>query len=439
MSDIEEEIPQGEPFDERTPVDPLLEFSDLLQRPPSSFAPFNDLMICARAMLWQDGLEASDPKWMAAKSSFDREVAEVTQFLLWSSRYQEQTPDFVEPITQVFSLLELLQFQSARLDEAVQGADAVNFVFSLEQLEFSLGELSTRLQSLRELEEKQPKFSQVPYVQDLFRLAGAVRRGALEVELLAERLVAFEEVQGFVREALREQGGLSSADLEPIEAAFDLQDDGLDMLFAYLESGNPSALDKGLDCVQQAWDRLLGLRQEVLLAQEQADLPTCLRCGMVNPAGVRRCSACHSRLPEQVGLHFSMEDCAVTLPTSPGANLERIQSAASRLVSGQLSLQQFADEIEREREACLQAAQLLDRLDLRGSALDFQELEDFKVARDLYAQGLEHLDEGIFELEQFIEHQRRSRLRLELPPLALEKIRLGQDYLLQMNEFINRL
>ncbi len=421
---MEEELPQGDFLEERAPVDAYRELCGLLQRPRSTFAPFHDLLLCASSILFAHGWESPDQEWTDFKQTFDQQLAETNQFLVWSSRFQEKTDQFVEHISQAFDLLELLRCQSARLDESVEQADAVNFVFALEQIELALCEFSTQLQALRDLESRYPQYSEVPYVQDLFRLAEAVRRGALEKELLAERLLAFEEVQGFIRESLREQGELSADDLRAVEEAFSLQDDGLDMMFAYLDSGKISALEKGLLWVQQAWDELLKLRHQMLTAQEAAHLPTCPQCGLVNPQGVRRCSACQTYLSNQASLTFS---------TTPGGNFERMTEAIADLNNGRLSLQQFAEEVEDYRRVYQEGAVLLERLSLVSPSLP-AEMDHFGRACSLYRQGLQDLNSGISQLEQFIDLQRRQRIRQEVPPSALELISSGQQSLVQLQE-----
>lgn len=420
---MEEELPQGDFLEEREPVDAYRELCGLLQRPRSTFAPFHDLLLCASSILFAHGWESPDQEWTDFKLTFDQQLAETKQFLVWSSRFQEKTDQFVEHISQAFDLLELLRCQSARLDESVVQADALNFVFALEQIELALCEFSTQLQALRDLESRSPQYCEVPYVQDLFRLAEAVRRGALEKELLAERLLAFEEVQGFIRESLREQGELSASDLRAVEEAFSLQDDGLDLMFAYLDTGKTSALEKGLGWVQQAWDKLLRLRHQMLAAQEAAHLPTCPQCGLVNPQGVRRCSACQTYLSNQ-SLAFS--------PTS-GGNFERMAEAIADLNKGRLSLQQFAEEVESYRRVYQEGEVLLERLSLVRPCQS-AETDHFGQACSLYCQGLQDLDAGISQLEQFVDLQRRQRLRQEVPPGALELIFSGQQSLVQLQE-----
>lgn len=437
MTDFDEDLPLGEVFTERTPVDPYRELCALLQRPRSGFGPFDQLLQKAEVLVGPDGQFFPDLEWGDLKQAFDLEVADIKDFLVWSSRFQEQTPELVELIAQAFSILENLEWQSARLDESADEGDTVNLVFSLEQLGYSLQEFSSSLQALRQLEERQPKFSEVPYVQELFRLAEAVRRGALGPDLLEERLLVYEEVQRFVHDSLHHHGELSDSDLNKIDEAFALQNEGLDFLFAYLECHKVSALDKGLALVQQAWAQLLEMRQEMLLAQERAELPTCLRCGLLNPQGVRRCSACQARLPEQSSFQVSTTDVPDTRPCRSG--LEHITRVVSRMSAGQLSLQQFADEVDVQRGLYRQASALLVRLEASAQSLPTQEKADFNQARQLFTQGLKELDSGIHQLEQFIEVQRLSRTRLEIPGLALEKIRVGHETLGQLTELVDHL
>lgn len=82
MTAEDEELPQGEPYLERAPVDPFQELCALLRQPSSNFAPFNDLMLCARDIILEDGWESPDQQWNAVKAVFYQEVSDITQFLL---------------------------------------------------------------------------------------------------------------------------------------------------------------------------------------------------------------------------------------------------------------------------------------------------------------------------------------------------------------------
>ena len=379
-----------------------------------------------------------DERWHSRKLVFDQELEHTLQFLSWSARFQEPLPEFVTPMTEVFQLLEILQDQSLRLDQAMVNSDPQELVFSLQQLHQALEQLGLRMQELREWEAGQPRYSEAPYVQELFRLADAVRRGALAPELLAERLNAYEETQGFVRESLRQQGVLSVQDGARVEGAFALQNQGLDLIFGYLEGGDELQLEEGLAAIKQAWDELLGLRQELHRAEQLARSKFCVKCGVVNSSELRRCAACNARLLDNG--HFASVSLGFVEGPSrslTSGNLERIELAVHRMAAQECSLLEFAAEVEWYRGVHSESQKLLERLPpIDPELLDPEPLARLQHAYEISVQGLDRTEQGLQELEWFVQ-QRHSGDQCPVPLSAMEKIREGLEALKELETIVS--
>lgn len=151
-------------------------------------------------------------------------------------------------------------------------------------------------------------------------------------------------------------------------------------------------LPRGLDLMETGAN-LLFQAWQVLVELEQAESESpCPRCGTVNPATDRVCSACGATLVRAV------EDGASTPePTATGpAHLERILEACQRAEAGRLDPEEFA-------QVLVWAEQVLKSADLGLTRLP-QEGEMGPEAREAVQdlrQGMADFREALAELQEF--------------------------------------
>ena len=311
--------------------------------------------------------------------------ADLAQVAAWSRPLLEQTADDMRQDPRLGVLAAAFERASAAL-AAPEGGPAV-----LAELERACAEVEHAL-----LAEQAPPAPPSSWLEAVVVSARAYLQGAVPRELVLEALEALEfrlvaSYQEFEQAARHAglAGPLLQEELDRARDRFALLNEAVD--------GTRSALDGRGDlepCLRALEESGRALLESRRFFEESEDHPSqvaCPRCGHLNGAGARICSACAARLPRREDAPESTE-----LPESGTVHSEHLLEllqAAEKAALGEISVEQFngylrwgCDLVVRGREA-LETLPQVDLDDPDAEAL----VERTREGLDEFQAGLEEL------------------------------------------------
>ncbi len=174
---------------------------------------------------------------------------------------------------------------------------------SAKNLKKSLQDLFRSFGDMRSQAREGPQYSEVPFTQELLRVAHHYLKGKLPLVAVQERLDAFCHYHDRLENRFEEtkpsdaEASLFKARQMDLEEALTIQLQGIEDLDVALERRSDEAIKEALELLKVAADHLV----EIYEALRQADLApstkSCFRCGATNVAEARLCSACQAVLP----------------------------------------------------------------------------------------------------------------------------------------------
>ena len=268
-----------------------------------------------------------------------------------------------------------------------------------------------------------PKYSDLPFTQELLRVAHHYLRGALPVSTVQARLDTFCNYHDHL-EATFEQMEPNAAEEavlddrgEDLEEALALQLQGIEDLDQAIEQGSDDGVRKAIEDLSVAAEALFEIYQELEQASNAVATVPCPRCGAGNEPGNRQCQGCGIQLPR-----FDTPDQTSTMEFSESG------SASQGIPEELLRLQAAVDQaISRNDSAQLEAAlhsfsNKLTSLKNRMAAMKAppndipaEHLEVLKRGKSLFQESLETLSHG-YEL-----------LSSGAPPLDSNLLRRGLE------------
>lgn len=148
-----------------------------------------------------------------------------------------------------------------------------------------------------------PRYSELPFTQELLRVVFHYLEGNLPLEAVQDRLDAFCTYHDNLDISLEQmvptpaEAPIMEARREDLEDALALQLQGIEDLDAALERRSDRGVKKAADTLQLAAETLFDIYDELQKAELEPATVTCFRCGASNIEESRLCSGCGAVLP----------------------------------------------------------------------------------------------------------------------------------------------
>ena len=438
----DEEIPETFEEEEELPEDdPEVLLAQLTERGTSGLASFDTLVEKTAAVLrGQDELPIFEEHW----SVVDRELGEMAHHFTEGLRYQEATEEVVKSGSHALDQFEWLQAQMGRLLDAVHEEDPVSAVYALTEAHHSLVELFRAYNQLRQVEDT-VKYSERPLVSELIRVARLVGQGKLPPDALHDRLHAFCDVQDYFQQLLQNaaptpgEAGVLENHRERLEAALARQNEGLDLLYEYLREPETDKLEQGLGLVEEATPVFLELQQKLAGVGGLGEDRPCPFCSAPNEPHARFCVKCSARLPE-TGTFEAASQASFSEggDTTLASNFQRLVEAADKMAGGQITVDQFAKVVEDLRSLHERCVKTMLGMKPPPDETPAEQLRLFEQAKDHAETGLDTIDEGLAELEDFIDGEFGAHGRDQLLSRGVDTVLAGAEHLQKVGEAFNQ-
>lgn len=438
----EEEIPETFEEEEELPEDdPEALLAQLAKKGTSGLASFDTLAQKAAAVLrGQEEVPVFEEQW----SVVDRELGEMAHHFGEGLRYQEPTEEVVKSGTNALDQFEWLQSQMARLLDAVHEEDPVSAVYALVEAHYSLLELFRAYNQLRQVQDT-VKYSERPLVSELIRVARLVGQGKLPHDALHDRLNAFCDVQDYFQQLLQNaqptpgEAGVLETERERLEAALARQNEGLDLLYDYLRESDTDKLENALNLIEEATPVFLELQQRLAGVGGLGESRPCPFCSAPNEPHAKFCEKCSARLPE-TGTFAAASQASFREggDQALASNFQRLVEEADKMARGQITVEQFGKTVEGLRSLHERCVKTMLGMKPPPEDTPAEQMRVFEQAKDHAENGLDTIDEGLAELEDYVDGEYGGHAPEELLSHGVDTVIAGAEQLQKVGDAFNQ-
>jgi tetratricopeptide (TPR) repeat protein len=347
--------------------------------------------------------------------------------------------DFLAPDEPSSQIAERIGVQFSDITPLLTGLqeDLQNGEFDLagETLE-ALREGSLQLYSLfedyRRALQDGPRYSRIPYTQELLRVGHHYINHSLGLDPFHRRLDTFCQYHeslvhhlSHLTPSAPERATLEER-WEDIEEALDLQAAAIEELDRALEQDDREAVKECLEVFADVSEALLDVHQALKKADQQPRTISCLRCRAPNSTQLRLCGQCGSVLPQNTSLldptTMRLEEDGTTVGTVEAQEVRKMQELVDiALQSGRneplkQALEDYGLRLQTNRR-------LFHNLQEPPSDLPQEQLNLIREARESFAQAFQELEKALELL-----NEGSDPIRPQLLESGLERMRRGAKH-----------
>lgn len=213
-----------------------------------------------------------------------------------------------------------------------------------------LKELNQIFATIQAEEAAQPRFSPLPWIHELCRVAVACRQGQLSEDHLAERLETCQQLHQRASMTIPQIPSLIHDRQRWKEIIASMQSclaeigEGLEAVESFLTSSDLEALDAGLELCMGGAEKLTEDYETVKRLEEEQPGLHCPLCTGENPLGSQRCQHCSATLPRLAEVEEALGQGQSNWPSYVQSLLESLQLRSSQAL---VQVQQMRDRFER--------------------------------------------------------------------------------------------
>lgn len=249
-----------------------------------------------------------------------------------------------------------------------------------------------------------PRYSEVPYTQELLRVCHHYLAGRLSLEAVQGRLDLFcqyhesleNQVSTLVPSPPEQQ---TFQERRPdLEEALALQLQAIEDLDHALEVHDKEAILEAMSLFSEAADALVEVYRQLQKADQEPVTVSCIRCGAQNSPEARICGSCGAVLPQAAGLGrvstIALEEDGTAVASRESEQVKELQSLVDACLTGgspaglEKALAEYRLRVERNRRQ-------FDRLDSPPAAIPEEHGALLARARETFAEGLGRVEEGL--------------------------------------------
>ena len=240
-----------------------------------------------------------------------------------------------------------------------------------------LQELTRIFAAMQAEEAATPRFSPLPWVHDLCRVAVACRQGQLTEDHLAERLetsqqlhqraaLTIPQIPSLIQDRQRWREIITS-----MEASLAEIGEGLQSVEAFLDTANEDILDAGLELCMGGAEKLVEDYETVKRLEEEQPGLLCPLCSEENPLGSQRCRHCSAALPRLADVEEAIGQSEISWPS----HVQSLVQSLEGLQGGSRQPEVVLKEVEQMRERFQRGIQDMQKIKVP------EELEEAEQAR----------------------------------------------------------
>lgn len=307
------------------------------------------------------------------------------------------------------------------------------------ELKSAVGQLFSSFSEMRSQAAEGPRYSELPFTQELLRVAHHYLDGRLGINAVQERLDAFCNYHDNLEISFEQmvptaaEAPILEARQDDLEEALQLQLQAIEDLDVALERRSDKAILKAIEALSEAAEALHEIYLELQAAENEPDTVSCFRCGASNPAEQRLCSGCGAVLPRfdaSEKRSSSIEIKEGSGPSQSGkpdelARLERAVEEALRV--GQSSILVEALDAFEKRLRTVEGR--MATLKEPPSDIPADHLDLLREGRHRFEEALELLAEGHLILRDGAEQLDANTLSR-----GLDEVEAGYQTLLDFSE-----
>jgi hypothetical protein len=353
--------------------------------------------------------------------------------------------------------------QNVAANQIARDFNAVRPIIAALRNELSLGELENALQTAATLKQavsrlftsfgdmkaqalEGPRYSELPFTQELLRVVHHYLQGNLALASVQERLDAFCTYHDNLEISLEQmaptpaEAPIMEARREELEEALALQLQGIEDLDVALERRSDRAIIKAAETLKVAAEVLFEIYDELQKAEMEPATVTCFRCGASNPADSRLCLGCGAVLPRfDAGAAGDKPSSTMEFKESPnGAQLERpeellrLEQAVSLAIGANdpAIIKQALDSFEARLKA---VNQKMSGFKEAPADIPPEHLQTLQEGKARFQESMEILAEGFALLSEGAPHLDQALLRR-----GLEEIEAGYQVMQGFTEIFER-
>jgi len=431
VPDEDEEIPQTfEDLDDPEPEQP----GEVLDRLStlSDIEPFEVLKVEVQKWLQgQSDEEALKQRWLA----LDSEMGVRQHHFQEGLRFQEWGEQLLVSGRQIFEQFEWIQDQMQRFDNSLEQHQGLEMAYSLEQIHASLVVLQQEYLRLRELQASLPQMSEFPLVAELIRVGQLAADQKIPMESFLERVHVYCDMQDRLHQAIEgarpapRERAILEQEADRLGSAFKVQQQGVDELLHFAESLDRSALERGIEKLEEGAQIQAQIREKLNGAWEDRGKRACPFCSAENDQGNRFCARCSARLPdaeaaaqlENEATHLDEESAGLS------SNFQRLAEAVQKRLQGQLDEESFRETLQWFRGIYQEVHRQRSNQKPPPANTPADQKALFEQAKECLESGLSLIGEGLEILE--------SGEQLDE---GLEQVIAGGDRLMEMDSYFQQ-
>lgn len=225
--------------------------------------------------------------------------------------------------------------------------DMENALESARQLKVVVTKLFGSFAEMKHQAMQGPRYSELPFTQELLRVVHHYLKGNLALASVQERLDAFCNYHDNLEISLEQmvptaaEAPVMEARREDLEDALAMQLQGIEDLDVALERRSDKAIKRAAETLRVAAETLFEIYQELQKAELEPATTSCFRCGTSNAADSRLCSKCGAVLPRfDSGMAAEKRSSTIEIKESPDGKaaakpeeLVRLEAAVSAAIA----------------------------------------------------------------------------------------------------------
>lgn len=315
-------------------------------------------------------------------------------------QYQPPTEEFEGVAMEIYLNFDLIRDEATLALQAAAGQDTAQCEFHLAAAREGIQRLMELFADLRAQEASRPKFSELPWINELCRVAVSCRQGDLEEECLSERLEQCRELYEMTLTSLPALAnpGASPATWQELRDAFSAALDqiraGLELVSQYVSQGDEESLDEGLEQAQAGAQALLEQHRRLEELEQTEPFILCPNCSTSNALGAVRCSKCSSPFPRREDMEPEDVDSQQAWPS----HVATLLSALEDLRCGRSEVDPVQDLLQQMRERFEKGLRFFQDLKSPRSA-DPSAAGAFEETRQNLMRESQHALEGLEVLQ----------------------------------------
>jgi hypothetical protein len=346
---------------------------------------FNDFQLALKATL--EG-HSSEEELIKVQQQLDVVMGQVLFYFCDQVHFQPASPELEAQTRVVYRRIDGVRDEAELACKAALIPDEEEAHLHLDAARRELIALLGIFAEIKAIEAARPRFSPLPWVHELCRVAVACRQGDLTEEHLAERLETSQQLHGTASLTIPQIPPLIADRqrwrelIRSMEASLAEIGQGLESVAAFLQDGNSETLDAGLEMCMGAAEKLMEDYETVKRLEEEQPGLQCPMCSQENPVGAARCAHCSAQLPRLTDVEEALGQGELSWPS----HVQSLVQSLEGLQGGSRQPGMVLGEVNQMRDRFHKGLKDLKAMKVPEQGLSEDEMEMVQETRERLMQ-----------------------------------------------------